>query len=212
MGDAGGIDREIEVKLRLGSFADYLKLLGFLGKVEHEEHHVNGFFDTEDGLLAGAGWALRVRSTERGGLITLKGQPAMLGAAVIREEIEVEIPRGVSNDILNLRRDVMSLTVEPVEFVRRKWGDIALAKFMQFENTRQKKTFKIDDDSLMLELDKTEFADGTIEYELELELTEESQVQNVEDRLRRLFVSLNIPFEPNHESKLQRALMKAGQV
>jgi len=32
------ITREIEIKLDLASFTNYLKLLGFLGQIEHEEN------------------------------------------------------------------------------------------------------------------------------------------------------------------------------
>ena len=42
------IHREIEIKLDLGSFTNYLKLLGFLGQIEHEELQQNGFFDSDD--------------------------------------------------------------------------------------------------------------------------------------------------------------------
>ena len=75
MDAASHTGREIEFKLNLGSFTNYLKLIGFLGKIEHEEYHVNAFFDSEDRRLAKAGWALRVRvengrrgTTCRGGL------------------------------------------------------------------------------------------------------------------------------------------------
>jgi len=45
---------EIEVKLSLESFTNYLKLIGFLGQIDSEGQQLNGFFDTPDGaLLAG---------------------------------------------------------------------------------------------------------------------------------------------------------------
>ena len=73
---------EIEIKLQLGSFTDYLKLVGFLGQIESEEHQINGFFDTEDRRLAKGGWAFRVRAEDRRGLITLKSIPTVSGMAV----------------------------------------------------------------------------------------------------------------------------------
>ena len=210
MGDASGISQEIEIKLHLGSFADYLKLVGFLGQVEHEERHVNGFFDTEDGKLADDGWALRVRVESSRGLITLKSEPSGPGVATVRDEIEAEIPRGETLDILNLRRDVMTLSNIAIDFVKQKWGEITVTKLVHFENTRQKKLFKIGDYNYVLELDKTEFADGTVDYELELELPDESRIEVVEDKLRKIFASLGIPFKLQTESKFLRALKKAG--
>lgn len=212
MGDASGISQEIEIKLHLGSFADYLKLVGFLGQVEHEERHVNGFFDTEDRKLAADGWALRVRAESDRGLITLKSEPYRPGAAAIRDEIEAEIPRGETLDILNLRKDLMSLSNTTINFVKQKCGEIAVIKLVQFENNRQKKLFKIGDYNYMMELDKTEFADGTVDYELELELPDENRIEVVLDKLRKIFTSLGIPFKLQKESKFLRALRKAGMV
>ncbi len=210
MGDESGINQEIEIKLHLGSFADYLKLVGFLGQVEHEERHVNGFFDTEDRKLAADGWALRVRVESSRGLITLKSKPSGPGVATVRDEIEAEIPRGETLDILNLRKDVMTLSNIAIDFVKQKWGEITVTKLVHFENTRQKKLFKIGDYNYMLELDKTEFVDGTVDYELELELPDESRIEVVEDKLRKIFASLGIPFKLQKESKFLRALKKAG--
>ena len=209
MGDIDTVRREIEIKLHLGSFADYLKLLGFLGQVEREEHHINGFFDTEDRKLSSDGWALRIRAESDRGLVTLKSESIKPGVAVIRDEIEAEITRGEALDILNLRRDVMALTNDPIDFARRTWGKISVTKLVHFENTRRKKPFKIGDYSYMMELDKTEFADGSVDYELELELPDENRIEIVEDKLRKLFASLNIPFTLQSESKFARALKKA---
>ena len=52
---------EIEIKLQLSCFTDYLKLLGFLGPLDEARHQLNGFFDTADRRLSHEGWALRVR-------------------------------------------------------------------------------------------------------------------------------------------------------
>ena len=155
MTDAYEAHREIEIKLDLGSFTNYLKLLGFLGQVEHDERYVTGFFDTEDRQLANDGWGLRVRTESTRGLVTLKSELSRQGLAKIREEIEAEVPRGEAIDILNLRKDVMSLSKAPIDFVREKWGEMKVTKLVNFESTRQKKPFRIGDYNYMLELDNT---------------------------------------------------------
>ena len=53
---------EIEIKLQLESFPDYLKLVGFLGPIQDEDHHLNVFFDSSDRRLSKNGAALRLRA------------------------------------------------------------------------------------------------------------------------------------------------------
>ncbi len=210
MGAADRISQEIEIKLQLASFTDYLKLIGFLGQVEREEHHVTGFFDTEDRRLAADGWALRVRAEDERGLITLKSETVRPSLAAIRDEVESEITRGQALEVLGLRRDIMTFANEATEFIRERWGDASVSKLVHFENVRQKKPFKIGDYSYVLEIDKTEFSDGSVDYELELELPDQSRIDTVEHHLRKLFESLGIPFVVQTESKLARALKRVG--
>jgi len=203
------IVHEIEIKLNLETFINYLKLIGFLGRVEHEERQISAFFDTEDRKLADLGWALRARVESSRGTITVKDIGKEVGAAVIRQEIESEIPRAEAVEILNLRTDIMNLDILPIECITQKAGAISVAKLVQFENVRQKKLFKIDDDNYILEIDKTEFNDGSVDYEVELELTDPDHIEVVEDGLKKLFSSLEIPYQRQSESKFARAMRRA---
>ncbi len=209
MSDHFGIHQEIEIKLDLGSFTNYLKLVGFLGQLDHEERQVNTFFDTEDHKLSSDGWALRMRSDQDKGIVTMKSRSSASEIAAVREEIEVEIPREEATEVQDLRRDIMSLEIAPIQFVREKWGDVALARIVHFENTRQHKSFKFGDYMYDLEIDTTHFADGSVEYELEVELSDEAQAVTVTDKLQKLLSTLDIPFERQARSKLARALEKA---
>jgi uncharacterized protein YjbK len=200
---------EIEIKLKLESFTDYLKLIGYLGQIESEDHHINAFFDTEDRQLARAGWALRVRAENKRGLVTVKSIPTTEGSAVIRQEIEAEIPRGVAYEIIGLREELLSVAILPVEFIKKQFPDLTLAKLIQFENIRQKKLFRIGGDNYLLEVDKTMYTDGSVDHELEVELSDIERRESVEDHLRKLFASLAIPFEHQAESKFARALKRA---
>lgn len=200
---------EIEIKVRLASFMDYLKLVGYLGQIESEDHHINGFFDTEDRQLAKGGWALRVRADDHKGIVTAKSIDQNSGMAAIRQEIEAEIPRSTALEILALRYDVLKLEIMPIEFVRSKFPQAQLAKLIQFENTRQKKLFRICDHNYLLEVDTTKYNDGSVEYELEVELSNPELISTVEDHLRKLFASLEIPFEKQADSKFARGLKKA---
>jgi uncharacterized protein YjbK len=203
------MSHEIEIKLNLGSFTNYLKLMGFLGRTEKEERHLNAFFDTEDRQLSMAGWALRVRAENHRGLITIKSIAKESGSAFIRQEVEAEISRSVALDILALQADVMDQPVLPVEYLIEKVGRLDVMILVKFENLRQKKFFRIADFNYLLEIDKIEFGDGSVDYELEVELPDISRLETVDDNLRRIFSSLAIPYEVQTESKFARALKRA---
>jgi len=210
MGDSYDINKEIEIKLDLGSFTNYLKLVGFLGQFDREESQLNAFFDTEDHLLANSGWALRMRTDESDGYVTLKSRTSEHDEAAIRDELETVIDRQEAHDVVNLKRDIMELTAPTIAYVRENFGtDIRLAKLVHFENQRQHKSFRFGDYTYDLEIDTTRFSDGTVDYELEVELPDEAQVVIVNDRLRKLFGSLDIPFVPQEKSKFARALARA---
>jgi uncharacterized protein YjbK len=201
---------EIEIKIRLGSFMDYLKLVGRLSPIDEEVAHINCFFDSEDRRLAKGGWALRVRAESHRGLVTIKSIPTQAGMAVVRREIESEIPRGQAIDVLGLRHDVLTLDIPPVKFIKEEFPNLGLMKLIQFENLRQFKKYTIGDCEYLLEIDKTAFSDGSVEYELEVEFTDMAQLDKLEEGLRRLLMSLDIPFERQNDSKFHRALKKAG--
>jgi len=205
----GNINNEIEIKLNLVSFTNYLKLIGFLGKMEQEEHHLNAFFDTENRLISKSGWALRVRAESKRGLVTIKSIPTKEGLAVVRQEIESEIAKENAIAVINSNADVMDLDIIPIQFIKDKIGHSSLRKMVTFENTRQKKVFRLGDNNYLLEIDKTEYNDGSVDYELEIELKNDVLLETIEDSLKRIFISLDIPFKIQTESKFHRALKKA---
>jgi uncharacterized protein YjbK len=204
------INREIEIKLDLGSFTNYLKLVGFLGQIDREERQLNAFFDTADRRLAKAGWALRARAENSRGLVTIKSIATEIGAAFIRQEMEAEIGRDEALDILAGQRYLMTLPVLPVDYLKEKLGGLDVVVLVKFENIRQEKSFRIGDYHYILEIDKTEFSDSSVDYELEVELTDTSRLDVVMDSLKRMFDSLDIPFQRQTESKFARALQHAG--
>lgn len=200
---------EIEIKLRLESFMDYLKLVGLLCPIDDEIHHTNAFFDTEDRRLARGGWALRARAESHRGLLTVKSIPTEAGMAIMRREIEEEIPRSLALDILALQHDIMKVEVAPIQFLRKEFPKVSPAKLIQFDNVRQFKKYPIGDREYTLEIDKTSFSDGSVDYELEVEFEDMTQREKIEGALEKLLKSLGIAFARQSESKFHRALKRA---
>jgi len=202
--------KEIELKLDLGSFSNYLKLMGFLGQVESETHQKNAFFDTEERKLRASGWALRVRAEDERGFVTVKGVSTQVGGALVRDEFEAEISRSEAINCMALTTDIMSMGVAPIDFVKHQVGHVPVMILVKFDNVRQIKTVRLGDYDYRFEVDKTEFGDGSVDYELEVEVPETSHIEVVGDGIRRIFSSLDIPYEPQGEGKFSRALQRAG--
>jgi len=199
-------DLEIEIKIQLGSFTDYLKLLGYLGPIDREEHHLNAFFDSPERDLAKAGYVLRVRSTDKSGSITVKSLVSQTEALAVRQEIIAEVGSIMARALIDGHASLMALDAEPVAFVRKQFPKFQPALLLQFRNERHVKKFRIGDYDYNLEIDKTDFADGSSEYELEVELADQSHYDTVSNGLARMFQSLAIPFVGQTRSKFERAL------
>lgn len=201
-----GKDIEIEIKLRLCSYPEYLKLVGYLGHMDHEERLINSFYDTPGRELSKAGWAYRVRVMGETGLVTLKGLATVSGAAAIRPEIQEPIARALAFEIINDRHNPLDIDCRPVDYVKNELGFSSLVKVVRFEIFRQSKQHSICDRQYTFEVDTITFADGSSDYELEVELPDHSMIETAERDLSRLFDHLNIPFEVQSESKYVRAL------
>lgn len=199
---------EIEIKVQLESFTDYLKLLGYLGPVDREEHHLNAFFDSPERKLGKAGYALRVRSSDQYGSVTLKSLVSQTEALAVRQEMIGDIGSAMARSIIDGHADVMSLDAEPVAFIRKQFPNLKPKLMLKFKNERHVKRYRIGDHEINLEIDRTEFCDGSNEYELEVELSDRSQFETVRNGLAHMFQSLAIPFISQTKSKFERALAR----
>jgi uncharacterized protein YjbK len=200
---------EIEIKIQLESFTDYLKLLGFIGPIDREEHHHNAFYDSPERELKQAGYALRVRSTDQSGSVTLKSTVSRTDSLAVREEIIGEIGSAMARRIIDGQADLMSLDVEPMIRVRREFPAFKPELMLQFRNERRVKRYLVGSCDFDLEIDRTEFADGSVDYELEVELSDRSQFEAVNDGLAKLFHTLMIPYVGQPHSKFRRALERS---
>lgn len=203
---------ENEIKIALGSLENYRKLIEFLEPMDNEYHQQNIFFDSEGRRLRAAGWALRVRVEESRGLVTLKSIASRKGPVTTRKEIETEVPCSVAEKLCEWPQELLSLSIEPIDILIRDFGDIQLVPVSRFENLRRTRQMQIGNREYLLEIDRTDFSDGSTDYELEVELDDSSEADKVAGHLLRLFDSLKIPYEYQPDSKLARALYRTGEI
>ncbi len=201
---------EIELKLSLPSFADYLKLIGFIGEAKNATCQKNIFYDTNDRKISALGYALRMRMELSRAIVTLKSTTLQKGKAAIRSEMEETI--SVEQALLIERENnLLDLDVYPIQQLLSRAKILTnLKPILQFENERIKKEIRLGDNSYMFEIDKTTYANGQIEYELEVELSSIDKIDSAEADFQKLFKLLEIEFFSQKKSKFERALEIAG--
>jgi CHAD domain-containing protein len=199
---------EVELKYRMTDAAtgerllaaDELAGLGALGPVA-TVHTEDRYLDTPDAALAAAGYAGRLRSTEAGTVITLKGlrRQDEGGAAHRREELEG--PADPSQPTASWPESGARDTV--LEII----GDRPLVELAVLRQVRRKRLYGRDDAAVELSVDDVEVyaGDHVIERfaELEAELREGSEA--VLEPLAELLSEIE-ELVPAETSKLERAL------
>lgn len=94
------IERELKFSTTEEHVPSLTELRSALGESRLElaqpqiDRHVDSYYDTADGELEAAGWALRVRRRGERSFATLKGAAAREGALHSRKELEVELRAG----------------------------------------------------------------------------------------------------------------------
>ncbi len=205
-------NKEIEIKLTLSSFTDYLKLIGFVGKADKKVRQLNIFYDTASGQISKLGYALRLRIESDRGIVTLKSTTIQKGKAAVRNEIEESITLETAKEVQQ-NSDLLSLQIAPILYLlSQSKGLHNLKPIVQFENERIKKEIDLHDSLYVFEIDKTEYSEGRIDYELEIELSDIDKIDDAESDLQKLFKVLEIEFIVQKKSKLERALEIAGHI
>ncbi len=166
---------ECEIKLTL-SAEQYRRLHSDLPHQISEVSQHNLFLDTEDRQLSARRWTLRLRREERPDesarlIVTVKGPTTKIAGAVRRTEVEA-----AADDSLWQRAREGSLRPELIEgtvgeFLRQEL-DLHSSVVPGLEFTNRRTTFELllDGVSHRVELDRTQYATGEIDHELELEL------------------------------------------
>lgn len=217
--------REVEFKLQLRGEADFETLLGRIeggpSEVPAALLQVNHFFDTAGESLACAGQALRLRVEGEGQgehhLLTAKG-PALAGherTLTVRPEEELAISRAQGEAVLAGELDPLALlsaapageSSDLLASMRERVAGQRLRELGSFRNWRARTgpltlAFGGEPLALVFELDKSEYPDGSVAYELEVEL-EQALAERARAALRALFEAAGLEWS-SAPSKAQR--------
>ena len=200
---------ENEIKLDLQSERNYRRLIAYFCEEKTENKLENYFFDTDDRALSKSGWALRIRKESGGLRVTAKGPPGTAPAGlIVRPEIESFLS---DDDIAGFMASGIEAPRIPAEIADHLDKLIAgkiLRMTTAFTTWRTTVRCRADDSELRFEIDRTVFADGTADYELEVELSDAGQYDLAMTAIKSIFRRSGIPLRPQGESKLARALRR----
>lgn len=205
--------QETEIKIDLALEVNYQKLLAFFPGEKKVFRQDNFFFDSVDRLLSRSGWALRLRLEEERASLTLKGTASeSRDGLAIRPEISARwdyqrarqaIAEGISS--------VEILPLSIAQQAKMPAAGIKLETMIHFKNYRVSIPQRLANLDLTLEIDRTEFDNGDIDYELEVEIPDATFYDPVIKELENFLGHLKIPLKFHTQSKFARALAKANR-
>lgn len=216
--------REIEFKFGVPGKQAFYQLVEHLrlpGSVLTEGvTQVNHFFDSPSLCLHRKRCAIRLREEKDQNLLTVKGQkelqPKVNSILSNRVEEEVSIPRQTAVELLHGEiapqqaiRDHFNSKSDPIlTMINSACNGQDLVHIGEFSNIRIRLPPVIlpgadTSDKLEFELDTSTFPDGSIDYEIEIEIAEHTDAALVESALVELFQQAGIAWH-SAPSKAER--------
>jgi uncharacterized protein YjbK len=191
---------EREIKLRLADEASWLRLQAVLGDPSASLDQVNVYLDTPSLEVAGRRGMLRLRGQD--GVWSLTWKRGLRMERGYFEALEVECPldeaAGQCPDLSVLEH------LPPVRALRADGIAEPLALRGEVRNLRQRYPLT---DCAVLELDRTTFPGGRVEFEVEVETLHPEQVTALlEDLARRAGVVLLVQDRTKYERFLEATL------
>jgi uncharacterized protein YjbK len=200
---------ENEIKLDLQSEDNYRRLIAYFSEEKTEDTLENYFFDTDDRALSKSGWALRIRKESGGLRVTAKGPPGTAPAGlIVRPEMESFLSDDDIAGFIAGGIEAPQIPAEVADHLDKLIAGKTLRLITAFRTSRTTVQHRADDSELRFEIDRTVFADGTAEYELEVELADATQYDRAMTAIKSIFRRSGIPLKPQGESKLARALRR----
>ncbi len=204
--------QETEIKVDLAVEENRKKLLAFFPGEKKVLEQENYFFDTAEGMLSQSGWALRLRLEEERASLTLKGTTSESRAGLaIRPEISARWDYERARQAL--AEGISSVEILPLsiaEMAKLPAGGVKLEKKIHFKNYRVSIPHRMANLDLVLEIDRTEYDNGEVDFELEVEIPDAVLYDSVIEGLESLLRRLEIPLRYHARSKFARALAKVG--
>jgi uncharacterized protein YjbK len=212
--------RERELKLSLTA-EEAERLQRHLGGPLRVLLQRNHYLDTPDERLRSRRIGLRLREetllTDPPAppryLLTAKGPSRREEAIRDRPEIEVSLTAAAAGDILRAGIDPARSGLAPLRWAAREAAGARVAALGSIENLRR--IYRLAPGAgqppLELELDRTTYPDGSLEYELEVEYPPgeahpPADADPLAGAIRDLLTSLDIPWRPSPAGKFRRFL------
>jgi uncharacterized protein YjbK len=176
--------KEIELKFRVDGDSQLQALAtASRGRAGEPLKQVNHFFDTKDGNLNASKYTLRLRDENGRFLLTAKGPERKSADGTRSEKAEEERPvevtvanailSGAESPLTVLER-VTSTDIPVLKAIRATIGAKPLVYVGNFKNTRTPVTALIEvkgqQRPVVFEMDRTEFPNGRVDHEVEVEL------------------------------------------
>ncbi len=169
-----------------------------------QEVQDNYYFDTPSYDLARRQGMLRLRSK---GIVILgfkkgrerAGSPGYFDVI----EVECEVSEELFREAIRTPSILCGQALEPMRVLKKYYGELELGLIGQLNTIRRRRVLE----GYLLELDEVTYADGGKSYEVEIET---GDPEGAGSALRSRLESLSAKAVPQHLSKLQGMLVRAG--
>lgn len=212
-----GIEREF--KAMLADAAERERLLALIGGSVRVLEQRNLLFDTPARSLAAAGLSLRLRHESGRWILTAKGEPrtrrtdrpTLLSARgeaerIVRPPLALHLASGTADPLPLLRQgEPAAMALALAEAIEIAAAGLPLGIVGEFRNERTLCEAALPCGTpVAVALDRSEMPDGTVEHELELEITR-GAVAPAAAWLAALMRSAEIPLRPSASKRLRFA-------
>lgn len=203
---------EIEVKERLSTSADLIKVREALGgKPKHVEHQENYFFDGKAGNLASKRSSVRLRFIDgERCLVTVKESSVLSGGVNVAKETEefVDFSSAKKTTERGFESTVFTVSHVAADALRRSGVTEAdLCCIGMFKTTREAFDFDKEDDPHTLELDISDFG-FAVAWEIEIE-TIKPKATALRAKLEKFLDHLGVSHRSSKKTKLACLVTKS---
>ena len=206
------LPQEIEIKLDLQKRENYSRLIEYLEIRSEATRQDNYFYDSDDWILSKNGWALRLRIEKDQSSLSLKSKTSeSANGLTVRTEIEKTISDEAAQNYIREGLNLDGISNRLSDIIKPILKSDPLTRKLHFTNYRHRANYSGHKQELIFEVDRTEFENGKLEFELEIELEDRLAYPAAFDNVKLLLESLQIETIIQTESKFARAL-KNGNI